>query len=147
MVPNLTGEEYRFLNKSREEYPRKAEKKGKPVTIAHAPPPNRQFPISTHQAEIDPQVNITRHSCCSLPALATYWHVGVGCACHYIAKIYPQGRFYPQKSTCTAIPPPKKIEYFLHRCAYRPPQQTNYPSNCAWPSITRWPASPVSASL
>ena len=37
---------------------------------SHAPPPNRQFPISMHQAEIDPQVNITRHSCCSLPALA-----------------------------------------------------------------------------
>jgi hypothetical protein len=28
LAPNLTGEEYRFLNKWREEYPRKAEKKG-----------------------------------------------------------------------------------------------------------------------
>jgi hypothetical protein len=76
-------------------------------TTLTPPPPNRRFPISTHQAEIDPQVNITQHSCCSLPALATLWHVGVGRACHYVAKIYPQGRFYPQKSTCTAIFPPK----------------------------------------
>jgi hypothetical protein len=27
LAPNLTGEEYRFLTKWREEYPRKAEKK------------------------------------------------------------------------------------------------------------------------
>ena len=42
-----------------------------PTNHISCPPPNRRFPISTRQAEIDPQVNITRHSCRSLPALAT----------------------------------------------------------------------------
>ncbi len=37
MVPNLTGEEYGFLSKWREEYPRKAEKKGSAVTTEDLP--------------------------------------------------------------------------------------------------------------
>ena len=51
--------------------PRAQQSKRQKVSTNHSLTlhPNCQFQISTRQAEIDPQVNITRHSCRSLPAL------------------------------------------------------------------------------
>jgi len=53
--------------------PRTQEKKKKKLRTnpSHAPPSNRRFPISTHRAEIEGQVDITRQKCRVLPALAT----------------------------------------------------------------------------
>ena len=52
--------------------PRTQEKKKKLRTNpSHAPPSNRRFPISTHRAEIEGQVDIMRQKRRVLPALAT----------------------------------------------------------------------------
>ncbi len=81
---------------------------------SHAPPPNRRFLISTHQAEIDPQVNITRHSCCSPQLWRRSGTLAWVVPATTLPKSTPKVSFTHKNRPAQPFPPPKKIEDFSH---------------------------------
>ena len=58
MAPNLTGEEYRFLTKWREEYPRKAEKKVELLTTEDLPFRQKRPKLAIKQKKVEKKVNL-----------------------------------------------------------------------------------------
>ena len=85
------------------------------------------------QVIIDVSLVLLRHSLRVLTYLALHHRVatrGRGCRCQHID--IQQNKLMRGRNALASTDPP---------------QQTNYPSNCAWPSTNRWPPSQASALL